>query len=231
MSGRLYCVGVGPGDPELMTVKAVRVLSEVDMLAYPHSDRDGTEAVALGIALAACKGIEGKERIPVYVPMTRDRAALEESLREAAGRIREALEGGRSVAYITLGDPMIYSTYSSLGRMLKEWGHETEYVPGVPAFCAVAARLGMPLAEGSEGLGVFSARGEVPDARENENLVLMKAGSKMKELKGSEALAGREVAAVSKCGMEGEAAYYGADAIPDDAGYFTTVIVRRKQGG
>ena len=84
MSGRLYCVGVGPGDPELMTVKAVRVLSEADVLAYPHSDRDGTEAVALGIALAACKESEGKERIPVYVPMTRDRAALEESLREAA---------------------------------------------------------------------------------------------------------------------------------------------------
>ena len=228
MSGKLYCVGVGPGDPELMTVKAVRILSEVDVIAYPHSDRGGAEAVALGIAIAACREIENKERIPVHVPMTRDRAAVEESLRETAGRIRDALEDGRSVAYITLGDPMIYSTYSSLGRTLKEWGHETEYVPGVPSFCAASARLGIPLVTGNESLSILPAQGGIPKARENETLVLMKAGSKMKELKTCCEITDHEVAAVSNCGMEGEAAYYGADAIPNDAGYFTTVIVRRR---
>ena len=228
MSGKLYCVGVGPGDPELMTVKAVRILSEVDVIAYPHSDRGGAEAVALGIAIAACREIENKERIPVHVPMTRDRAAVEESLRETAGRIRDALEDGRSVAYITLGDPMIYSTYFSLGRTLKEWGHETEYVPGVPSFCAASARLGIPLVTGNESLSILPAQGGIPKARENETLVLMKAGSKMKELKTCCEITDHEVAAVSNCGMEGEASYYGVDAIPDDAGYFTTVIVKRR---
>ena len=228
MSGKLYCVGVGPGDPELMTVKAVRILSEVDVIAYPHSDKGGAEAVALGIAIAACREIENKERIPVHVPMTRDRAAVEESLRETAGRIRDALEDGRSVAYITLGDPMIYSTYSSLGRMLKEWGHETEYVPGVPSFCAASARLGIPLVGGNESLSILPVQGGIPKTRENENLVLMKAGSRMRELKTCYETTDCEVAAVSNCGMEGEASYYGVDAIPDDAGYFTTVIVKRR---
>lgn len=229
--GKMYCLGVGPGDPELMTVKAVRVLTEADVIAYPHSDKGGNEAVALGIASAACKEIERKERIPVQVPMTRDRIALKECLQQAAERIRDALKEGKSVVYVTLGDPMIYSTYSSLGRILNEWGYSTEYVPGVTSFCAAAAKLGIPLAEGRESLAIIPVQGDISDNRVNENLVLMKAGSRMKELKGSSALSDLEVAAVSNCGMEGEAAYYGADAIPDDAGYFTTLIAKRRKQG
>ena len=224
--GKLYCLGVGPGDPELMTVKAVRIIAEADVIAYPHSDKEGVEAVALGIACAACKSIEGKEKIQVQVPMTRDRVALEESLQEAAEKIKNALKEGKSVAYVTLGDPMIYSTYSSLGTILNKWGYVTEYVPGVTSFCAAAARLGIPLAKGKERLSIIPAQGEIPALRENENLVLMMAGSKLKELKSCAALSGLKVAAVSNCGMEGEATYYGADAIPDEAGYFMTVIAK-----
>ena len=226
MYGKLYCIGVGPGDPELLTIKALKAFMEVDVVAYPHSDKAGSEAVALRIAEAAYAGLEDKEKLPVYVPMTRDRDAVEKSLREVAEQISERLKGGKTVAYVTLGDPMIYSTYSSLGKTLRDLGHETIYVPGVPSFCAVAAKLGVPLAEGKEALSIIPASGNIPELRENENAVFMKAGSKMKELKESDALKDREVMAVSNCGMENEAVYGKLSDVPEDAGYFTIVIAK-----
>ena len=85
MYGKLYCIGVGPGDPELLTIKALKAFMEVDVVAYPHSDKAGSEAIALRIAEAAYAGLEDKEKLPVYVPMTRDRDAVEKSLREGRG--------------------------------------------------------------------------------------------------------------------------------------------------
>ena len=122
---------------------------------------------------------------------------------------------------------MIYSTYSVLGKMLKGMGHETLYVPGVPSFCAVAAKLGVPLAEGREALSIIPASGDIPGLRENENAVFMKAGSRMKELKECDALKNREVMAVSNCGMENEAVYDRLSAVPEDVGYFTIVMAKK----
>ena len=122
---------------------------------------------------------------------------------------------------------MIYGSYAALGSLLKETGHETEYVPGVPSFCAAAARVGMPLAEGSEVLRILPASGKIPAIVEKENLVLMKAGSRMKEVKAGGALKEMRVKAVSNCGMAAEAIYDGVDAIPEDAGYFTVVLAKQ----
>ena len=227
MCGKLYCIGVGPGDPELITIKALKALMEADVVAYPHSDKAGSETVALRIAEAAYAGLESKEKLPVYVPMTRDREAVEKSLREVAEKISERLKCGKSVVYVTLGDPMIYSTYSALGKKLMEMGHETIYVSGVPSFCAVAAKLGVPLAEGKEALSIIPASASIPNLRENENAVYMKAGNRMKELKECDALIGREVMTVSNCGMENETVYGKMSDVPEDAGYFTIVIAKK----
>lgn len=226
---QLYCVGVGPGDPELITIKALRILEEADVIAFPHTDREGRRAVALEIASAACRSIANKEKLPIYVPMKGERGERENALSAAADKIREILEGGRSVAYIVLGDPMIYGSYAELGNRLRMVGYETIYIPGVPSFCAAAARLGMPLAEGKEILSIIPATGGIPALREKETLVLMKAGGRMKEWKESGALAGRQVLAVNNCGMEAEEIYDGADAIPEETGYFTTVIARQTE--
>lgn len=226
MEEKLYCIGVGPGDPELLTLKALRILTEVDAIAYPYSDKGESEAVAFGIVKAACENVEQKDLIPIHVPMTRDLAVLEKAYREAAEQIRDRLKSGKSVAYITLGDPMIYCTYSSLEQFLKVAGYETNYVPGVTSFCAAAAKLGVPLVEGKENLSIISASGKIPEHSENENLVFMKAGSKMKALKESDALSDRKIMAVSNCGLKGEAVYEGVENIPDDAGYFTIVIAK-----
>ena len=223
---QLYCVGVGPGDPELITVKALRILEKVDVIAYPHTDREGMRAVALEIASSALGSIENKEKLPIYIPMKGEEDERREALSIAASKIHEVLERGRSLAYLVLGDPMIYGSYTELGKLLSREGYETVYVPGVPSFCAVAARLGMPLAEGKEMLGIVPAMREIPELREGESLVLMKAGGRRKDWMESGALTGRQVKAVSNCGMEAEVVLDGAAAVSEATGYFTTVIVK-----
>lgn len=225
---RLYCVGVGPGDPELITKKAVRILSEAEVVAFPCTALSEKNSLAFCIAAEACEKLQYKEKLPIYTPMLRSREERMRYHRLAAERIREKLERGRTVAYLTLGDPAIYCTYTQLGRLLAEQGYRTEYVPGVPSFCAAAARLGIPLVDGKESLRVIPAVSDGSQPCGEESLVFMKTGGRMKELKAIGAFKGREVKAVSCCGMEKEAVYEELEEIPDDAGYFTVVIAKRR---
>ena len=109
MTAKLYGIGVGPGDPELMTLKAVRLIGECDYVAVPKSG-DG-EGVAKQIARQAVRDFDQKQLLEVSMPMTRDPQVLEESHRRAAEQIEACLSAGKSVAFLTLGDPAIYSTY------------------------------------------------------------------------------------------------------------------------
>ena len=109
MSGILYGIGVGPGDPELLTLKALRILRESDVIAIPSETKES--CAAYRIALEACPELERKELLPIPMPMTKDSAALERSHEAAANAIARQLEQGRQVAFVTLGDPTFYSTY------------------------------------------------------------------------------------------------------------------------
>ena len=110
MAGKLYGVGVGPGDPELMTLKAVRLLKECDFVAVPKSGEG--EGVAKQIARRAVgeEIFDQKQLVEVSMPMTRDPQLLEESHRQAAEQIEALLDGNKTVVFLTLGDPAIYST-------------------------------------------------------------------------------------------------------------------------
>ena len=114
MTGTLYGIGVGPGDPELMTLKAVRLIEQCDLVAVPKSG-DG-EGVAKQIAQKAVPDFDKKELIEVSMPMTRDPQVLEQSHQAAAEQIEGYLKEGNSVAFLTLGDPAIYSTYIFLHK-------------------------------------------------------------------------------------------------------------------
>ena len=105
MKGRLFGVGVGPGDPELMTYKAVRIIKECQVLAVPARGRK--HAVSYRIAAEMIENMEEKEFLDLDTPMTKDRQILERNYENAAGRIIEELEKGKDVAYLTLGDPTI----------------------------------------------------------------------------------------------------------------------------
>lgn len=223
--GKLYGVGVGPGDPELLTLKAQRVISEADVIAVP--DKGAGERTALGIVSHLT---EGKPLLLCDAPMVRDQAVLEAAYTRNAEQVIQQLEQGRNVAFLTLGDPSIYSTYLYTHRRVLARGYEAEIIPGVPSFCAVAAALGDGLCEGSDRLLIVPAsHRDISDCLSvDANLVFMKAGKEIGKLR--EALAERglleRASLVENCGMETER-IFPQFAEAEDSGYFSVVVVKK----
>lgn len=142
--GVFYGVGIGPGDPELLTLKAVRLLERCPVIAAPRT-KSG-EMLALNIASGAVD-LSGKTVVPLYFAMERDTEKLRASHLAAADAVEPYLAEGKDVAMLNLGDVSIYASYSYLMELLRERGYETAMIPGVPSFCAVAARLNVSLTE------------------------------------------------------------------------------------
>ncbi len=222
---KLYGVGVGPGDPELLTRKAVRILREADVIAAP--DIGNGSGTALHIVR---EFVEGKPVLPCVTPMVRDRAALDEAHDKIAGQLCALLCEGKNVAFITLGDPTVYSTYLYIHRRVLARGYEAELVPGVPSFCAAAALLNGSLCEGSEQLLIVPASHKGVDSclAQDANLVFMKAGRELPALRASLAEHGllENASLVVNCGMDGERVYRHLADAPEEAGYFAVVIVK-----
>lgn len=224
--GCLYGVGVGPGDPELMTLKAVRILRECPVIAIPHEKKES--CVAYQIARRAVPEIEEKECLFLPMPMTKDRKTLEESHSRAAGQAAECLAQGKDIALITLGDATVYSTCLYIHGRVKQMGYETRIVSGIPSFCAAAARLDVPLVSGAQELHVIPASYQIEEALSLPGVkVLMKAGRKMGRVKELLKESGLDVQMVENCGMENERIYETPEAIPEDAGYYSLLIVKQ----
>ena len=227
VKGIVYGVGVGPGDPEMMTLKACRLIRENDVIAVPG--KDPKEAVAYKIALQAVPELADKELVPIYMPMIMDRKVQAENHRKGADLIETYLEDGRNVVYLTLGDSTIYCTFSYLQKLIEEDGYETELVSGIPSFCAAAARLGISIVEWNEAMHVMPAAHKLgDDLGLPGNYVLMKSGSHMKEVKDILRSSGRDVKMVENCGMPDEKVYESVEEIPDEAGYFSLIIAKEK---
>lgn len=222
--GTLYGVGVGPGDPELLTVKAVKILQKADIIAVPDTGKG--EKTALNIVAGY---IKGKDTVLFPMPMVRDKALLDEKYTQAADGVCALLDSGKTVAFITLGDPSVYSTYIYVHKKVQQRGYPAQLIPGVPSFCAVAARLGDSLCEGAQPLLIIPA--SYPHAETlldfQGNKVLMKAGKSMPELKANLCQRpGASVAMVSNCGMENEKVCRGVENMDENAGYFSIVVVK-----
>ncbi len=225
MKGKLYGVGVGPGDPELLTLKAARILREADVVAVP--DKGSGEKTALNIVRAH---VEGKPLLSCPTPMVRDKARLDGCYTEIADRICALLDEGKTVAFITLGDPTVYSTYLYVHKKVTARGYETALIPGVPSFCAVAARLGTSLCEGGERLLIVPGSYEGVDDCLNlpANYVFMKSGKSLPALRDKLAEHGllEKAELVSNCGMEGERVCRDLKELGDGEGYFSVVLVK-----
>ena len=225
MKGTLYGVGVGPGDPELMTLKAVRLIRENMIIAVPGADPK--ETVAYKIAVQAVPELAEKKLLPIYMPMTHDPEELERNHAKGAKSLEEVLDHGKNIVFLTLGDPCVYSTFSYLQKRVEKDGYHTELVSGITSFCAAAARLNIPLSEWNEQLHVVPAVHRLDSTlNESGNYILMKSGKKMNQVKEILAQSGRDVLMVENCGMENEHIYRGVEEIPDDAGYYSLIIAK-----
>ena len=232
MSGTFRGVGVGPGDPELMTLKAVRAIRKCGVIAVPVSDnsleapvfeKTGIESqyaeyldrcVAFGIARGAVPEVEKKNRIFLPMPMIREKEKLKNIHDMDADAVAGILERGMDVVFLTLGDPTVYSTCMYVHKRLKKKGYSTELVPGIPSFCAASARMDISLAENRQELHILPASYQIE--KDVKKILIEK---------------GMEAEMVENCGMENERVYLSAEEIPEQAGYYSLLIVKEKSSG
>ncbi|MBS6734750.1 MAG: precorrin-2 C(20)-methyltransferase [Clostridiales bacterium] len=231
MKGKLYGVGVGPGDPELLTLKALRLIRENPVIAVPGEDIRAS--VAYQIVKGAYEALDEKTLLPVAMPMTKDPAVLEANHEKAAGDVEAYLGQGKNVVFLTLGDPTVYSTYLYVHKRILARGYEAEIVSGITSFCAVAARLNMGLVERDEPLHVIPATYQADGMDQVLKLpgtkVLMKTGRKMAQVRESIQKSGQQAVMIENCGMPGERIFEGAENIPEKSGYYSLIIVKGEQ--
>ena len=222
--GVFYAVSVGPGDPELLTRQACRVLADCPVVAAPRM-KSG-RMLALDIAAGAVD-IKNKTILPLDFTMERSGAVREESYRTAAGAIEAELTAGRDVAMVNLGDVSVYATAYYILERVRSDGFETVMCPGVTSFCAVAARLGRSLTRMDEPLHILPGSTDIDSALTLEGTkVLMKSGRAIHET--VDALERHGLAAragmVADCGLETEQVYTDLRQLPEEISYFATIV-------
>ena len=228
MAGKLYGVGVGPGEPELLTLKALRLVKEAEVIALPGQVPEDT--VAFKSVEGAYPELGKKELLAVPFPMSKDPEVLKSYHDAGAQKVKEVLDQGKNVVFLTLGDPTVYSTYLYVHHRLVAQGYETEIVCGITSFCAVSARLNTGLVEKAEPLHVIPASYQIEDALKlSGTKVLMKAGKKMKDVKAELLSQGAEAMMIENCGMPDEKIYRTVEEIPEDAGYYSLIIIKENK--
>ncbi len=221
--GILYGVSVGPGDPELMTLKAVRIIGECSVIAAPVTH--GKNCAALSIVENVCD-LSEKTVIKPHFTMSRDKDTLSESHRRIAEELSAYLDGGSDIAFINIGDISVYSTFWYIAQILRERGYEIGICAGVTSFCAASAAVKEPLVLGNEPLVVIPAGcGELEALCSVKGTkVIMKSGRSVAEIRVK--LNGKGVYAVENCGYENQRIFGSLDEIDDNSGYFTTIIAK-----
>lgn len=231
--GTLYGIGVGPGDPDLITLKAVKVLGQVDIVFAAASTKNH-HSLAMDIARPHVP-----ESTPVELlrfPMTRDKSETRRAWTANARRIVGELEAGRDAAFLTLGDSLTYSTFGYLMAFVKARAPHFRVlpVPGITSYQAAAARVAQPLVEAEESLlvipGVCSAEKLEKLLACADNAVILKAYRNLQEIRETLSrldLAGSSVF-VSRVGLPGELVHENLDDAPDDPHYFSLILVRKR---
>ncbi|MCP4265177.1 MAG: precorrin-2 C(20)-methyltransferase [Candidatus Brocadiaceae bacterium] len=183
-TGNFYGIGVGPGDKELITMKAVRIIKSVDCIFAPRSDLKKS-SLALDIARDICVG---KRIIEQVYPMTKDKAKLEEAWLSSANEIKGEIESGNDVAYLTIGDPLTFSTYCYLLQQLSEIipAQNIHTIPGITSYNAVASLANFSLIEQNEKLAIIPVSRNIDELRPILNafdtVILMKVAKKLDEV-------------------------------------------------
>ena len=226
--GKLIGIGVGPGDTELLTLKACRVLENVPVIFSPKSSKE-KESIALSIVRPILEKRKDYKRLmlvtPIF-PMIEDKEELEKIWTSASEMIAQYLDSGRDVAFVTLGDPSVFSTYSYLQKKLID-DYEIETIPGITSFTACAAARNKALVEQNEILTIVP---KIDDRLEqvleySDSIVLMKASRNTSELEAKidEKDCEKEIYSVQNCTRENEKIIEG---FSNEKPYLTTTIIK-----
>ncbi|MEL7670578.1 precorrin-2 C(20)-methyltransferase [Methanobacterium sp.] len=227
--GKFIGIGVGPGDPDLLTVKAVKALNKVNVICAPKSSKS-KPSVALSIINPVLNDRESKyETLEPLFPMIEDKNELQKYWADAAHVIIEKLNKGLDVAFITLGDPSVYSTFSYVFKIIEGMDFETMIIPGITSFTGCAASAKMQLAEKDEIIVI------VPKVDERlsqimacgDTFVIMKTSrhSDMLEDIINQDKRDKEIISVQNCSMKDEKIFNG---FVEDKKYLSTTIVKFK---
>jgi len=215
---KLYGVGVGPGDKELLTLKAVKTIEMCEVIVSPSA----MKGIALGIAEDFIS--EDKEVMIKQFPMGGE--DQEEKIYEAFKAIEEKLKEGKNVAFLTLGDPFVYSTYIYLLKYIEEHGFEVETIPGITSFCASASLAQKPLVIGDEPLLITPAS-RVSDIKDEKYVVIMKVYKREEEVLDVLDEKGFNYVYIKKAGREGQEILHKREDILDNKEYMSLIIANR----
>ena len=233
MNGIFYGIGVGPGDPELLTMKAIHAIEKVDVLIAPKTEKK-EGSVALEIAKPYLKN--DVEIVYQVFPMVKGFADSTEAWEANKAEILELLRKGKNVAFLTLGDPMFYSTYIYVYRLLEHEDVVIETIPGVPAFAAIGSKLGVPIVEGNEILSIIPATADIERIRKaveaSDNVVLMKVYKNFSEIADllEENGMAKQAVMVSRCGLPDERRIDDIGAHKNESvNYLSTILTRKSE--
>jgi precorrin-2/cobalt-factor-2 C20-methyltransferase len=232
VQGIFYGIGVGPGDPELLTVKAINAIRNSEVIIAPKTEKK-SDSLALTIATPYLRS--DVQIIFQTFPMVKDFETSPEVFEDNVAEILSYLREGKTVGFLTLGDPMFFSTYIYIFKLLKKSGVKIETVAGVPAFLAIAAKIGYPVAYGNEILSIIPATADnekISNALKNsDDAVLMKVYKnfgEVAEILDNENLSENAVL-VSRCGLKDEKIISDLNENKNEKlNYLSTILTRRK---
>ena len=229
MKGKFYGIGVGVGDEENLTLKAAKTLNDVDIIILPEA-KSGEGSTAFEIVKNYLK--ENTEKVFLEFPMSKDIKLKQEIRKKNADIISSYLDNGKNVAFLTIGDPMTYSTYTYVLEHMND-KTEVETIAGINSFNSIAARVNIPLVIGDEDLKIVSLNKDTDIYKEienNDNVVFMKLSRNFTKLKQAllDTNNGDNVVLISDCGKENEKIYTDIKDL-EDIPYFSTLIL--KKGG
>ncbi|MBM4288772.1 MAG: precorrin-2 C(20)-methyltransferase [Deltaproteobacteria bacterium] len=235
-TGVLYGIGVGPGDPELITLKALRVLERVPYVFAAASTKNDY-SLALNIVRHY---IAQAEVEPLHFPMTSDRGILEQAWEANARKVLEVLQRGQDAAFLTIGDPLTYSTYGYLLKTVKKMNPEIQAVtiPGITSYNAAAALANIPLTEGEESFYLVSGARGGDRLREaiatSDNVVMLKTYRHFDKIfETLEELGLLDCATcISMCGLSGQTVVHDLRPLRNQKmPYLSLIIIKRKGRG
>ena len=240
MSGILYGTGTGPGEAELLTLKAVRLIRSCDMIAVPVSDSTLKEpciweegmpyldnCTAYQIVLPEVPEIRKKPVLCLPMPMMKEKEELKRIHDAGAKKVEEYLDEGKDIAFLTLGDPSIYSTYLYIHKRVQKDGYHAVIIPGIPSFCAAAAALNLGLAENKEEIHILPASYGIEEGLKlSGTKILMKTGKKMPYVKETVKASNDRFWMVENCGMENEKIYQNPDDVPEKSSYYSLIVIK-----